>query len=664
MSNTITDVLPAMSWIRGYRRSWLRADLVGGVTAAAVVVPQAMAYATIAEMPVQVGLYTCMVPMFVYAVMGGSRAMSVSTTSTIATLTATTLVAAGVAAGSIEDLTTLTFLAGMVLLLARILHLGSLVENISDATTVGLKVGVGLVVAASQLPKLLGIPADPDADTFFAELRGVYRQLDEISWTTVTFSVGTIVGLLVLKRVAPKVPGALIAVVAGIVLVAVASLDDHGLTLIAHVPEGLPTPSLPAFDHIPALLPGAVAIGLMAFLESVSVARQLRKPDEPPISNDQELVANAAAAIGGAFFKALPPAGGFSQSAVNEGAGSKTQLAEIVTVVGAVLVALFLGGILSDLPEATLGAMVFVAVIGLISPKEVLRFWRFSKVEFSVLATTAVAGLVWGLLAAVAVGVLLTLVLLLHELNRADLDELRFAPNGSLRPTQPGDTAVPGLLILRSRGPLYTANARTHQRHIIERVDAADPIPQVVLLDGTAVGGLTLTIAGVLRDLDEQLQQRGIEMWSAALTDDTLRPPASYRRSTRGRRPAASTPPAGTPSTASGPGTNPQSEKTVDQSSFMSMTDQPDDATSARAASAPWSRRIRGRHRCVAPASAAPDRRRTRRSGASHGPRSSCPPPSAAAVRSGSRCGSASSGHRRRTPSRLVQHVGSSARSW
>src|SRR5688572_26613755 len=183
---SLSSVVPALEWLPRYDRGWLRADLIGGLTAGAVVIPQAMAYATIADLPVQVGLYTCMVPMAVYALIGGSRLLSVSTTSTIATLTASTMVAAGVASGSddaLSDLATLVLLVGVILLGFRLLRLGPLVDNISEAIVIGLKVGVGLTVAAGQLPKLLGVPPDPDADDFVTDVVAAFRELDQVSWT-------------------------------------------------------------------------------------------------------------------------------------------------------------------------------------------------------------------------------------------------------------------------------------------------------------------------------------------------------------------------------------------------------------------------------------------------------------------------------------------------
>jgi sulfate permease, SulP family len=517
---------PAIDWIRAYDRRWLTSDVVGGLAAGAVVIPQAMAYATIANLPVEVGLYTCMVPMVVYVLLGGSRTMSVSTTSTVAVLTGSTLIAAGIADDAVEperELATLTLLVGAILLVARLLRLGKLVDNISEATLVGIKIGVGLTVAASQLPKLLGIDGDPDADNFVASMRGVVDDLSDVSVTTTVFSVATIALLLGLRRVAPKVPGPLVAVALGITLVAAGSIDDHGVALIAEVPSGLPVPVAPATDRIPELLPGAFAIAIMVYLETVSVARNLRRPDEPAIDNDAEMVANAATCIGGAFFRAMPSAGGFSQSAINQSAGARTQLSELVTASLAVACALFLGSVLSDLPQATLGCLVIVAVLGLVQPSELARFWRLDKVEFWVAVTAAAAGLLAGLLVAVLVGVLLTLFLVLRELNRIELLELQLddADGRDVHIAHDATGRLPGLLMLRFDGPLYTANIRTANRQVVDAVDAA-PGTRVLVLDMAAVAHLTVMVMDEGLQLERELADRDVELWIAGLPPHAL----------------------------------------------------------------------------------------------------------------------------------------------
>jgi sulfate permease, SulP family len=512
-------------WVRDYRREWLRRDLVGGVSAGAVVIPQAMAYATVADLPPEVGLYTCMVPMVVYALLGGSRTLSASTTSTIAVLTGSTLLAAGVAASS-EDparsLATLTLLVGAVLVLARVLHLGVLIDNVSDATLTGVKVGVGLTVAAGQLPALLGVPGDPSASNFFAELRGVIEDLGDVSGTTLLFSVGTLVVLVVLQRFVPALPSALVVVVGGIALVGLTTVEQEGLALITPVPGGLPTPVAPTVDGLDALVPGALAIAVMVFLESLAVGRSVRRPSEPPIDNDQELLAGGLACAVGALFRAMPSAGGFSQTATNQRAGARTQLASLVTVVLAVACALVLGDVLSDLPQATLAALVLVAVLGLLHPAELVRFWRLSRLEFWVAVATAVSGLFLGLVAAVAIGVVLTLLVVIVELDRIGVTELRpSADHLDLVAASDGTEAVPGLLVLRIDGPMYTANVRSVNRKLLAAVDAR-PGTRVLVVDATTQARLTVTVADQVGDLQRELDARHVELWVAGLPPEAL----------------------------------------------------------------------------------------------------------------------------------------------
>ncbi len=519
-----TTLVPAVGWIRSYDRSWFGRDIVGGLAAGSVVIPQAMAYASIADLPAQVGLYTCMVPMVVYVLLGGSRTLSVSTTSTVAVLTGSTLLAAGVAAAGDDparDLACLTLLVGAILVGARLLKLGALIDNISDATLTGIKIGVGLTVAAGQLPKLFGISGDPDANAFFAEVRGIIDTFGEVSWATVALSAATIVVLLGLARVAPRVPGPLVAVVLGIVLVAFWSIDEHGVALIAPVPSGLPLPVAPSFDHIGGLLGGAFAIAIMCFLETASVAGAVRRTTEPPIDNDQELAANGISCLLGSFFRAMPSAGGFSQTAINQRAGAITQLSELITALLAVACALFLGGVLSDLPQATLGCMVIVAVIGLIKPAELVRFWRLDRIGFWVAVVTAGAGLVLGLLPAVLIGVLLTLFLVLRELDRLDVTELQPTAKGDdLQVAGPATVPVPGLLVLRLDGPLYTANVRGAHRRMLDAVDAAKP--HTVVIDASAVPVVPVTVIDRFPDLEAELASRGVRFWIAAIPPRSL----------------------------------------------------------------------------------------------------------------------------------------------
>ena len=501
--------VPSRSWfaptLRGYDRAWLGRDLVAGLSAGAVVVPQAMAYASIAELPAQVGLYTCMAPMVVYALLGGSRAMSVSTTSTIATLSATTFVAADVAAGSddaLRALSTLTLLVGFILVLARLLRLGSLVENINKSTLVGVQIGVGATVAVGQLPKLLGLRDDPTGAGFIRSVVAVVEALPRAHGPTIVLSAASIAVLLLLRRFLPVVPGPLVVVAGGITASSLLHLPALGVEVIPPVPNGLPVPALPDLTLVPAILPGALGIAMMAFLESAAVARGIRRPSEPQIDSDRELLATAVANLAGSVTQALPAAGGFSQSAVNQRAGARTQVSTLVTAVLAVLVALVLGPVLALMPTATLAALVITAVVGLIDVAELRRIARISRRDFWLAVVTAVVGLTAGLLAAVLVGVLGTYFLVLRELQRVRL--VRGPVDG-------------GVVSARVDGAIYTANVLGYESAVLELVDGSAGVERLVL-DLSRMQETSVTVLDGLVDLDRELRQRGVVLVLAGVS--------------------------------------------------------------------------------------------------------------------------------------------------
>lgn len=497
--------------LRHYRGSWLLRDVLAGLAAGAVVIPQAMAYASIAELPAEIGLYTCIVPMLVYAMLGGSHAMSVSTTSTLATLTATTLVTAGVALGSddaLRDLSCLTLLVGVMLVVSRLLKLGSLVEYISESTLTGVKIGVGATVAVGQLPKLLGVDSNFTGHGFFRALAATVEAIPQTNVPTLILSIVSIGLLVLLRRFLPRVPGQLIVVVGSILLISSGALgaDNGGIALIEPIPTGLTAPAVPSFEHLQGMVGGAFAITIMAFLESAAVARSIRQAGEERIDSNRELLATGAVNTVGAFLNGMPAAGGFSQSAVNQGAGARTQLAGITTAILAIFTALFLGPVLSNLPEAILAAMVMVAVVPLLDPRPLIRLARIYRADFWVATITAALGLTTGLLAAVAVGVMLTLILVLRELSKARVTVV---------------SSTPQRIVIRIESALYTANVVQAFQIVEEEVDKAGRPPQLVL-DCSAVRILSVTVLDAFRDLERELHSGGTAIIVAGLPPGAL----------------------------------------------------------------------------------------------------------------------------------------------
>jgi MFS superfamily sulfate permease-like transporter len=258
----------------------------------------------------------------------------------------------------------------------------------------------------------------------------------------------------------------------------------------------------------------------MAYFESITAARISRHPDDPRLDNDHEYIAVGTATIVGSFFQTVPPAGGFSQTQVNVNAGARTQVSELVTAGLALAVALFLAPVLSDLPEATLGAIVVVSVLGLISFEELGRFWRIDRLELVIAVITAVAALVFNLLVGTVVGVILTFYFVLRALNHPQVNELvRTDESRELFPARPGDRPTDGLLVLRIEGGLYTLNVRRVQDEIYRRFEEREPRPRVVLLDVGATVDTSVTVMDAMLEVNQHLERHGSTLWLASIPE-------------------------------------------------------------------------------------------------------------------------------------------------
>lgn len=537
-SGALARILPIAGWLPGYPRDWLRFDLLAGLTTAAVVIPQAMAYAAIAGLPVQAGLYTALVPLVIYAFFGSSRPLSVSTTSTIAMLVATQLLLTHGADTSAYPGTAaaLAFLTGLFLLLAGLLRLGFLANFISQPVLTGFKAGVGVVILSGQLGKVLGldIPQGPPLATLGAVLAG----LPDLHWPTFLLALATLALLLLLPRIAPRVPAPLLAVALGIGATLALGLGARGVALVGPIPPGLPPLTPPDLSGWPALVLGALGIALMSFVESIAAARVFAAPHDPPVDADQELRALGLANLGGSFFQAIPAGGGTSQTAVADGAGARSQITGLVVAAAVLLTLLFFSGLLAEMPEATLGALVIVAAAGLIKPRDFAGIGRVHRRELG-WALVAFLGVIFlGTLQGIAVAVIVSLASLLHTANHHEVYELGRQPGTGLwRPLaeHPGDETLPGLCILRTEGLLYFANVE----RVAARAEALlrDEAAQVLIFDAGAVPDLEYTAVRRLQAFRAQLARQGTELWLAALNPDA--------QATLGRAaPPGQTPPA------------------------------------------------------------------------------------------------------------------------
>jgi SulP family sulfate permease len=517
--------LPIADWLFSYQKGWLRPDLIAGLTAAAVVIPKAMAYATIAGLPVQVGLYTALVPMAIYALMGSSRPLSVSTTTTIAILTGAELgqvVPGGDATSLLRASVMLTLMVGGFLVLASLLRLGFIANFISEPVLIGFKAGIGIVIVLDQLPKILGIHFP--RGSFFHNVLAITRGTPETSLATLAVGLAMIALLVGIERFLPRAPAPLIAVAAGIIGARILGLQLHGVELVGRIPQGLPTITLPEFSLAQELWPGALGIALMSFTETIAAGRAFAKSEEPPIRANRELLATGIANAGGAFLGAMPAGGGTTQTAVNRLAGARTQFAEMVTAAVSLATILLLAPLLALMPQATLAAVVIVYSIGLIRPAEFRAILEIRRTEFT-WALTAFAGVILlGTLKGIIVAIVLSLVALAYQVADPPVYVLGRKPGTNVfRPRtkeHPEDETFPGLLLLRLEGRVFFANAEHIGQKIRLLVNEAHP--KVVALDLSAVPDLEYSALKALIEGEKRLHEQGVSTWLVGLNPGVL----------------------------------------------------------------------------------------------------------------------------------------------
>ena len=514
--------------LAGYQKDWLRFDVLAGLTTAAVVMPKAMAYAVIAGLPVQAGLYVALVPMLVYALLGTSRPLSVSSTTTLAILTAAQLALAvpdGDPARLLAAAATLSLLSGVFLLLASALRLGFLANFISDPVLTGFKAGIGLVIIVDQVPKLLGVHIDKGG--FFENVLSLVQHVPDAHGPTLILAAMLLAILFGMERVLPRVPAPLLAVVLGIAAAGMLGLGQMGVALTGPIPPGIPLPSVPdvSFSSLGTLWPGALGIALMSFVESIAAARSFARHGEPRPVPNRELIALGAANLAAGFFHAFPAGGGTSQTAVNATAGARSQMAELVTVAVVLASLLFLSPLISLLPLAALAAVVIVTTLPLIDPADFRSILRIRRTEF-VWALIACAGVVLlGTLAGILVAVAISVLTLFYQATNPLVYAVGRKPGTEIyRPLtgeHPEDETLPGLLILRTEGRLNFASAPQVGERMWPMV--RESRPRVVILECSAIPDIEYTALRELAAAEEKLRAEGITLWLSALNPEAFK---------------------------------------------------------------------------------------------------------------------------------------------
>jgi high affinity sulfate transporter 1 len=497
----------------------LRADTVAGLTTAAVVIPKAMAYAAIATLPLEIGLYTALVPLVVYAALGTSRVLSVTTTSTISILTAGALAQSGATgAGLVTAAAALALMTGAMLVIAGALRLGFLADFISAPVLTGFKAGIAIVIIVDQLPKLFGLHFEKGH--VLQNALSVVQHLPETSAMTALLGLSLLAMIVALEHFAPVAPAPLVAVGIGIGLSAYVGLERFGVELVGAVQQGLPRLSLPDLALAATLWPAAAGIALMSFVETIAAGRAFVRPGESLPAPNRELFAIGAANLAGSAVSNMPSGGGTSQTALNRAAGARSQAAGLVTAATVLATVLFLAPLVALMPHAALAAVVIATTAPLFKPKEfaAIRTVRFTEYWWAIAAAVGVVLL--GTLNGILVAVVLSVLVLFYQANRPPVYEVGrrrgtnvFEP---ISPDAPDVETLPGLLILRTEGRIHFANAHRVGTEMWARVHASKP--RVVILDLRAVPDLEYTALKALTEAEEKLRTAGVELWLSAMT--------------------------------------------------------------------------------------------------------------------------------------------------
>ncbi|OLF08374.1 hypothetical protein BLA60_23435 [Actinophytocola xinjiangensis] len=506
------DWLPAAGWLRGYRGPW-SVDVLAGLTVVALVVPEGMAYAQVAGMPPQTAFYAAPIALLLYALLGTSRQLVVSLSGTVAVLSAATVGALAAQGGAeFAALTAaLAILTGLVALAAGILRLGRFSQFFSESVLTGFVTGLALVIAVKQVPKILGI--DGGGDGFFDRVWTILRQLGQIRPLTLLVGLFAIAVIVVIGRFWPKVPASLAALVTGIGVSAVFTLSDNDVDVVGDLPSGLAPPALPdvSFGDLAGLAAGAVGLALVTFAEAIGVARSLANKHGYEVDADAELRALGAANIGAGLFQGLPTGSSLSNSAANDAAGARTPVSLIVAAVLTALVALFLTGLFTPLPEATLGGIVVMAVARMIKARELARLWRVRRADFLLGVVALLGVLVFDVLPGLAIAVVCSAFVVIYRAANARpaaLGREKGGPDLVDVGQNPDAHAFSGVLVVRPNAPVFFANAVSLRDWVVGRLGDQ----HAVVLDLEATTDLDVPAADMIRELRADLGRRHVAL--------------------------------------------------------------------------------------------------------------------------------------------------------
>lgn len=512
--------VPGLVAIASYEKAWLRSDIVAGLVLTALLVPQGMAYAQLAGLPPITGLYTSILCLLGYAVFGPSRILVLGPDSSLGPMIAATILplagAGGDPAKAIALASMLALIVGALMIVAGLGHLGFVADLFSKPTQLGYLNGLALTIVVGQLPKLCGFSVD--GDDFLSETRAFVQGVadGEVVGAALAIGLAGLAIIVVMGRLAPKAPGVLVAVVAAIAATVAFDLGAEGVSLVGTLPEGFPPLDVPtvAWADLGPLLVGAIGITLVALTDTISTSAAFAERTGQEVDADQEMVGIGAANVAAGFFQGFPVSTSGSRTAVAEASGAKTQLTGVVGAVSIAVILVFAPGLLRNLPQPVLAAVVIAASMSLADIPATIRLYHQRRMEFLVAVAAFGGVVVFGVLPGIAIAVAISILNVFRRMwrpYRTTLGRVEGLEGFHDRKVHPTATIPDGLVLLRFDAPLVFANARTF-RNEVRALAAADPAPRWIVVAAEPITDVDTTAADMLEELDEELNAAGTSL--------------------------------------------------------------------------------------------------------------------------------------------------------
>lgn len=517
---SLQKILPILSWMPSYKKKWLKGDIIAGLTVGVMLVPQAMAYAMIAGLPPIYGLYAAVVPPLIYFLFGSSRNISIGPVA-IDSLIVASGISVFAAVGTEKFIALailLSFMVGVFQLLFGIFKLGFLVNFLSKPVISGFTSGAAIIIALGQFKNLLGVDIDTTGKLYH-QVYEIVTSLRYINIANLLVGLSAILLLIIFKKYIKKIPGSLVVVILGIIVLKIFGIDKYGVLIVGNVPEGLPYFQIPTMDidTIVELIPIALTLTIIGFIETFSIGKSLEDPEsEDKISANQEFKALGLGNIIGSFFLSFSTSSSFSRSAVNYNSGAKTQLSSVFSSAIVILTLLFLTPVFYYLPKAVISAIIVVSVAGLFDYKLALKLWKYDKKDALILMATFLVTILFGIKEGVLSGVILSVIMVIYNSTAPHVAVLGRIPNTIMYRNidRFNDVEVdPSILIIRFDSQLNFTNSAVFKDSIIDEVNKKGKELKLLVINANSLSRIDSSGVYVVKEIIKYLKKRNVELY-------------------------------------------------------------------------------------------------------------------------------------------------------